>query len=619
MNALATAALSFTICTALPNCLVAQEQLKDKDLRHWPPPLNMSSQGGTVAGLLNPVFRDHAEVCGLITSKVRDDPNRLFVPREVVRNITDAVFFGPAESADVSGGNLALYIYTDAERNVVLSRPSQDRMLIVRLAGSATPLLLAPETGFNALQTTRSCSGYAGGTFQASSPVPAIVGSIATKANARFAGTATVIAGHFRSPLDSLFTSGGWLGLYEKLQLWERYAKDPALIGHAWYMREFEGVMARRDEHTSFDFDSNISVKGSVAVVNASIAAGYTRGGVFDATAWKTIIYSDLSNLPQRLSRFSAAPSVDDISTSLGDAAELVATDPMRQQVEYAFSYSVRGVPQSICMGHWNVDVTSPNLFKTTPRPRVDGSYSEPNTADGNVPLCVFTIRAMPEDALFSQIARPWPFTGRIHTQDVTMPGNPGAKYALGFDVSANLRTSREPTPKYDSAPYSAVPQPAGPGRFVPTWQIALDFSRNTVEPVVQTAGTQFNVVAAGSKDNKFVCAGQSYTLAYTGEVRSDGKYLITITAGDLPYSEYDVSKQEDVCTVELTATVPLQRAPANRERDIPLAVRLAVPQKKPQERAAGTTGTPAPVNPPAVTPPPPPAPPPPGGGIPRN
>jgi hypothetical protein len=556
----------------------SEAQRVPRAYRNWPPPVQLVN--GSVAALLNPEFRRHAADCNIVPVTVENRPDRLFIPRDVIREFQDGQFYGPGEAVAVAGGSLAMYIYHENDILNVIAAPPVSRMLLLNYQDAPNEqLLLTPHTSFSAWRMSRSCAGYVGGRFEGGAAAPAVAAQLAAAADRDVKGTITALSGRFVSPLHAFFTSGGWLSLYQKLQLWRMYQADPSLINSAFYMREFDGVMMRRDRSTAFNVTSNARVSASIAAINADIQARYQSTGDFSATGWTSVIFSDRDNPVQRRSRFSRAPSVREILDSFGEELVLSADEPLRKGAPYEFSYTARGVPLEVCRGlSWTVDFTSLSVFRADLPRSVVTQHTIEDYQGTRVPTCVFRVRGTPEDVLFGAQRQGVALAGRVSARE-QLSGVPASEASLSFPVAVNLFTTDEPVPQFDTRPYRPTLVPGSTGRFVPTWTVDVDFSANRAEPVV-TAPAGQSVAVTG--ESTIACGNQAYTLRPSAQIQNDGRYRIAITAQDeYPFNEFEVGTQGSICGYEITITAPLARTPTGRTRQIPLNLRLEFPQRR--------------------------------------
>jgi hypothetical protein len=502
----------------------------------------------------------------------------LFVPNDVLGQTQSAQLDGAGESVNLAGGSLTFYILAQSEIANPIESPLIPRMLLPDYPNAPKYLLLLPNTSFSAWRMSRSCAGYVGGSFRGGVTAPAISAKAAATADRNMTSTITALSGHFESPLYRLFHNGGWSALYQKLRLWRLYQREPALIGNAFYIREFDGIMMRRDKSASFNFSSNAAVNASFASVNASVQANYSQAADFDATAWRSIIFSDASKPQLRMRRFEPAPTVAEIVAALkGATVQVEGTDqPLRGEAPYDFTYVVQGIPPDVCQLNWVLQVGSDNVFRDVQPVTVQPAFTSINK--DTVPTCAFKIVATPVATLIGP-DKPVRFSATIHTVE-TLANSAiiASQQVLSLDIQQTFHTTDEPIPALASGRTAMLPVTTTTGRFIPTWNVYVDFGASTKEPAVTIPGVRVPVRGDASTP----CAGVNYVLLPSAVVDQNGKYAITIRAtAELSFADYDIGGVGDACAYTMSLQVPLAKNPQGRSREVPVSVTLQFPPRK--------------------------------------
>jgi len=120
----------------------------------WPPE---RAYGRTTLGnALQDVFQRHYDFCGF----TKPNSKRDYTPPTIDRFLGKRSLRTRVERADINGGNLLSYIFTDEETGFPLDKIQYraDQLLFNKAVGiDLTP---QPRPGFDAFLLTKNCSGY---------------------------------------------------------------------------------------------------------------------------------------------------------------------------------------------------------------------------------------------------------------------------------------------------------------------------------------------------------------------------------------------------------------------------------------------------------------------------
>jgi len=179
----------------------AQRRNRRNTEPEWPPE---RAYGRTTLGnALQSVFQRHYDFCGFTKPSGKRD----YTPPTIERFLGKRDLRTRVERADINGGNLLSYIFTDEEITFPLDlvRYRADQLLFNKDAG--IDLQPEPRPGFDAFLLTKNCSGYLKASLDAGFKPPYVAFSAALDTDARRNSTVVALAGSFVSPLSEILNA----------------------------------------------------------------------------------------------------------------------------------------------------------------------------------------------------------------------------------------------------------------------------------------------------------------------------------------------------------------------------------------------------------------------------
>lgn len=548
-----------------------------KDYSAWPSIGEYAP--GSIGLLLDPQFRQHVEVCGIVLPESLTKGRR-FVPNEIAR-YTRTNLDAAGESVDIAGGSLLRYVYGRDQRRLMLTSLQGGRVLTFEYMD--LPPLIEPTEGFPSWAIQRSCSGYIQGSASADVKVPSAAVRAAVQADANRQSSLVAVFGRFRSPMAQILGTGDWKTLYANLQLWSLYSDNKDLAGVAYYMKEFNGIMIRRTVGMGSSLNAQISASAALPAAEFQLGADYRAETKFSAKDWQTVIISDIDNPEQREQRFGQLPDPTQIANLFRGLkpTPVGVNEPLRRGVEHAHYQELAGVPRGICNGIWNFEGDTTGIYDG--KIGVRGLVEERPAADGGkIPYCKIEISGRPNPALFqagvaraASVQRSLTLSGKVKRTG-TVEGQ-----QLELLISQPLFTTDHPIVRIVSGmPLPFASQNSLQNQFVVHWEFQVDFTDGQ-EPVLRTAGTRASLDSASIE-----CSGVQMGVTSDATANANGVYVVTLNFGSaLSHSDYDVSKQDLICSYNSQLTVRLAQD-GNRTATVPIAVRLTFPARK---ESAGT------------------------------
>jgi hypothetical protein len=370
-----TSFVLFVLLT-LTSSLDAQRRNRRAAEPIWPPE---RAYGRTTLGnALQSVFQRHYDFCGF----TKPNGKRDYTPPTIDRFLGKRDLRTRVERADINGGNLLSYIFTDEETTFPLDliHYRADQLLFNKADG--IELMPAPRPGFDAFLLTKNCSGYLKSSLDAGLKPPYVAFSAALDTDARRNSTVMALAGSFVSPLGEILAANDARTTELMATLWRFYQDHPDYIGRAYYLTQFEGVMVKHltdaTEVTRAEQTLGVNVAVPLAgKLKAGLNRQRTNDNNFSGTDWETIVYTDFEGPYQRNGLFAALPGPADIEAYFRHAP-LVATDgkrmPLREGGAHQHSVSVAGLPAGLAGAGWRIDNVRGGAYRGAPSLQVTAS-----------------------------------------------------------------------------------------------------------------------------------------------------------------------------------------------------------------------------------------------------
>lgn len=435
--------ISLDFIEAQPTNLSKKELKQQQELlEEWPPKRGFSRV--SLGYALQRVFKKHYQFCGFPeVSGARD-----YTPPTLSRFLGKRDLRTRVEQANLSGGNLLNYIFTNEELDVPLDimRYQSDRLL--NMGQMATNLMPQPREGFDSFVLTKNCTGYLKACLDAGIKPPYSSFRVALNTDDRRESSVLALAGSFVSPLGEILAARDSRTTELMSRLWLFYQAYPELIGRAYYLREFEGILVKHLSNSEAIIQSERALGVNVSLplsanLNTNLEAGRSNQVNFSGTDWETIVYADFAGPYQRQNLYAAFPTpaeIVDYFANLQPTFSRAKDFPLLTEgAEHRHYLSLSGVPPELARQPWRIVDLSPDVYQEVPRS--ENRFVQ--DADGRFGL-QFTVSGQPNTGLFR---------GLLHLR----PGSVGLRYALEMDgfcageklrlyVDQELATSLQPT-----------------------------------------------------------------------------------------------------------------------------------------------------------------------------
>lgn len=336
----------------------------------WPPE---RAYGRTTLGnALQSVFQRHYDFCGFTKPSGKRD----YTPPTIERFLGKRDLRTRVEQADINGGNLLSYIFTDEEITFPLDevRYRADQLLFNKDTG--INLQPEPRPGFDAFLLTKNCSGYLKASLDAGLKPPYVAFSAALDTDAQRNSTVVALAGSFVSPLSEILNANDARTTELMATLWRFYQNNPGYAGRAYYLTQFDGVMVKHltDATEIANTEQNLGVNAAIPLAgsfSAELARGRSSQSSFAGTDWETIVYTDFAGPYQRERLFARLPTPGQIETYFRNtpvvAAPPARPTPLREGGSHQHSVDVAGLPAGLAGAGWRIDNLRGGAYRGAP------------------------------------------------------------------------------------------------------------------------------------------------------------------------------------------------------------------------------------------------------------
>ena len=375
---------------ALPSLLDAQRRRK-KDEPTWPPERAYSRL--FLGGALQDVFARHYDFCGFTKAEGKRD----YTPPTIEKFLGHRSLRTRVEKADIHGGSLMSYVFTEREVNAPLDAIRYSPASLLYQADDEAGTLPQPRDGFDSFVLTKNCGGYLKSALDAGLKPPYAAFAAALDTDAKRSSSVLAMAGSFQSPLAEELGAGDERTTALMARLWQFYLEHPEFRSGAYYLRHFEGVLIKHltDAEEVIAAEQSVGVNVNLplsASINSSLSHRRENQNNFSASDWETIVYTDFTGPYTREAMFAALPSPDQIAAYFSGLPALSATAvPLREAATHRHSVELIGLPDALANAGWTIADVRGGAYQDSPDLSVRATEAGLN----------FTIQGQTEPSLF--------------------------------------------------------------------------------------------------------------------------------------------------------------------------------------------------------------------------
>ncbi|TXF91650.1 hypothetical protein FUA23_00260 [Neolewinella aurantiaca] len=485
--------LSFLLFIAILSTSVtldAQRRNRKNSEPEWPP---QRAYGRTTLGnALQDIFQRHYDFCGFTKAEGKRD----YTPPTIERFLGKRTLRTRVEKADINGGNLLSYIFTEDETGYPLEmiRYRADQLLYNEADG--VNLLPEPRPGFDAFLLTKNCSGFLKAALDGGLKPPYSSFGTALDTDSRRNSTVVAMAGSFVSPLNEILNANDARTTELMARLWRFYQDHPEYAGKAYFLTQFEGVSLKHLTDAAEVAKSEQTLGVNVAIplagsINTSVNRSRTSDNTFGGTDWETIVYTDFAGPYQRDRLFARLPSPQDIENYFRNTPVVSANGqpmPLREGGSHQHSVNIDGLPAGLAGAGWRIDNLRGGAYRGAPSLQV--------TSHGDAGLS-FSVDGNTSPDLFPQ-DQPGAIANVPLYYELVLPAR-GNLPALRIPVSRRLPTSMHPLT--DMAGTRFELQRKNNGQYAFRWYLTLNVN-DTENPLDPTGKFEAIEITAGYPDD---------------------------------------------------------------------------------------------------------------------
>jgi hypothetical protein len=465
----------FAVFILMSFVVEGQRRNRNNHEPEWPPE---RAYGRTTLGnALQSVFQRHYDFCGFTKPSGKRD----YTPPTIERFLGKRDLRTHVERADINGGNLLSYIFTDEEITFPLDlvRYRADQLLFNK--GEGIDLQPEPRPGFDAFLLTKNCSGYLKASLDAGLKPPYVAFSAALDTDARRNSTVVALAGSFVSPLTDILNANDARTTELMATLWRFYQDNPGYAGRAYYLTQFDGVMVKHltDATEIANTEQSLGVNAAIPLAgkfSAGVSRGRTSGSSFAGTDWETIVYTDFDGPYQRERLFARLPTPVQIEAYFRNTPVVAASParpvPLREGGSHHHTVDVAGLPAGLAGAGWRIDNLRGGAYRGAPSLQVtsDGASGLSFSVGGNTSPDLFPANnpgAIENVPLYYELVLP----ARGNMPDLRIP------------VSRRLPTSTHPLVDMAGARFEL--QRKNNGQYAFRWYLTLNVNdaENPLDP----------------------------------------------------------------------------------------------------------------------------------------
>ncbi len=417
------------LLVTLPGLLDAQRR-RNRDEPTWPPERAYSRL--SLGGALQDVFARHYDFCGF----TKADGKRDYTPPTIERFLGQRSLRTRVEKADIHGGSLMNYVFTEREISAPLDAIRYSPSSLLYVADGETGTLPEPRDGFDSFVLTKNCGGYLKSALDAGLKPPYAAFAAALDTDAKRSSSVLAMAGSFQSPLSEQLSAGDERTTALMARLWQFYLEHPEFRAGAYYLRQFEGVLIKHltDAEEVIAAEQSVGVNVNLplsASINSSLTHRRENQNSFSASDWETIVYTDFTGPYTREAMFAALPGPEQVAAYFANLPAVSATAvPLREAATHRHSVELVGLPDALASAGWTIADVRGGAYRERPELSVLATEAGLN----------FTVQGQTEPSLFQE-GQQEPVTVAY---DLLLPARDGMP-ELRIPVRQRMNTSAHP------------------------------------------------------------------------------------------------------------------------------------------------------------------------------
>jgi hypothetical protein len=438
------------------------EREEDELKEEWPPK-DPKYENGSLGFQLNDLFESFA-----VNSGLTQKGNRDFIPKPVVNFVGDGKLIQSSELADISGKGLFFYVYTSSDRTTTFSSISFNTNVSRKINVSGySSFDLKIDDDLDNFLITSTARGYIDASIEGGVKPPFASIKVAGQKEKEQKSALMAVYGSFESPIIKKINTETEI----LLTLWDVYKINTSLIGNAFYLKEFNGVISRitssNSEYNKLSGTGALNFSGPIGLnLKAKLDASKESKSIFNATDWDTYVNVQGLNEQTRKDLFIACPTVEDIKKHFTEINSIRTDKSLFVKDfpdDHKISFFIRGIPSDYIGDNiWKITSKSNNLKAN---PQVTVADAQDRGATG----AIFTFTCNPNASIFnSNISSVEVFFDIESTNAITQNDQ---TFKLTKRLSTPVTLNTDPVIDYPKEipfePYSIPGTPASSEKFV--------------------------------------------------------------------------------------------------------------------------------------------------------
>ena len=425
---------------------------------------------------LQKVFKKHVEYCGFSGSR---NSRRDFVPRDISKFLGRRNLRTKVETANISGGGLLFYVFGDGEMMQSFDAINYESSRIFKLQSFANQFVVNTDENFDSFVLTKTCGGYLKAALDAGIEPPYSAFKAAFDTDSRRESSVFALSGTFVSPIKVILDANDFSTIEFLTKIWNFYRSNPAFDGHAYYLKEFEGVAIKHissaEENRNLERSVGLNLNGPLNLLglkfNSNLNMASSGSLSFGGTDWETIVYTDFEGNYDRDKLFAPLPTSTDIANYFErlkpDYKKSKDFPLMTEGFDHTHFIDVEGIPENMTTNFWTIENIQAGIYDGKPRLSSNYFYDEQEGTWG----CQFIITGRPDPSNFVGALSNRP--SKLNLSYTIRSREPVNGEYLRFNIDEEIQTSSHPIASITDGEFDLIKKESR--RFAYQWKFGIE------------------------------------------------------------------------------------------------------------------------------------------------
>ena len=425
---------------------------------------------------LQKVFKKHVEYCGFGSGK---NSRKDYVPRDISKFLGRRTLRTKVETADISGGGLLFYIFGDGEKMLPFDGINYESSRIFSLESFSNQFVVNTDENFDSFVLTKTCGGYLKAALDAGIEPPYAAFKAAFDTDSKRESSVFALSGTFVSPIKLILEANDYSTIEFLTQLWNFYRSNPVFDGHAYYLKEFEGVMVKHissaAENRNLEKNVGLNLNGPLNLLGLKFNSKLkmTSGGSlsFGGTDWTTILFTDFEGNYNRDHLFAPLPSSQEIANYFDRLIPVYQKSKdfplMTEGFDHTHFIQVEGIPENMTNSFWEIENIQPGVYNGKPRLSANYFFNEQEGSWG----CQFIVTGRPDPSNFVGALSNRP--SKLNLSYTIRSRDPVNGEYLRLNIGEEIQTSSHPIASITDGEFDLVKKESR--RFAYQWKFGIE------------------------------------------------------------------------------------------------------------------------------------------------